>query len=177
VTRLRDWWEQPLSRRAQRTIVAAATVLLLTFALLILLAPSSASRRPARPAATFDPPPVHTPTPVPTSPPLRDVETGPPAQPAVVRAARVFVTRYLAWQYGHDAVLRDAPATRALLRTLHAQHPRVPAAQRRVRVTFHVELAGARAVVANVTAGRAVFTISLALRREHGEWVVSAMSL
>jgi hypothetical protein len=178
MTRLRDWWDEPLSPRAQRRIAAGLSIVLLLFALVLLLAPSSAPpRRQARPAPTFDPPSARVPTPVPTVTARHDSEPGPARQPGVERAARVFLNRYLAWQYGHDDVLHGVPATRALLRTFAAQHPRVPAAARRLHVTFHARQAGARAVVANVTAGRDVFTISLALRRVHGQWVVSAMSV
>jgi hypothetical protein len=118
-----------------------------------------------------------TPTPTVTSVRRAPVESGPVRQPQMVRAARAFLTVYLAWQYGH-ATAHHLPAASGTLKSrLVRQHPRVPAAARRWRVRFRTMQAGARVVVATVHAGRQTYTVSLALTRTDGGWVVSAIAV
>lgn len=122
---------------------------------------------------------TRTPTPSPVATPARraPTEPGPVRQPQMIHAARMFLTVYLAWQYGH-ATARHLPAASSSLRDrLARQHPRVPAAARRWRVRFRTMQAGARVVVATVRAGRQTYTVSLALTRTDGGWVVSAIAV
>lgn len=95
----------------------------------------------------------------------------------MIRAARMFLSVYLAWQYGH-ATAHHLPAASGSLRDrLARQHPRVPAAARRWRVRFRTMQAGARVVVATVHAGWQTYTVSLALTRTDAGWVVSAIAV
>ncbi len=117
LTRLRDW---PIAEGERRTAMTAAVVLLAASALLLALtrpghqAPRhvehAASSLHARAAAAHAPP---------------SVGGTAPLTPAVSRAARLFLSSYLGYLYGHTPASQINGATAGLLHSLEDHPPRV----------------------------------------------------
>ncbi len=173
LTRLRD---RPIAEGERRTTMTAVVVLLAASALLLALTRPSprAPRHVERAASSFleHAAAVH-------APPF--VAGAAPLTPGVARAARLFLSGYLGYLYGHTPASRIKGATAGLLHSLEDHPPRVPpGAQARGTRLLSLHSAPAPPGLAGVSAvindgGLVDYPIRLLLARRGGRLLVTEL--
>ena len=192
IDRLRGLLNRPLrDTERRRLFVAAVAVIVLGASALALLdgptphpqpearsspparAPRAPTRAPAEDAAAVEAPSEE-------GAPRPELEGSRADVAATKRAARRFLTGYLAYTYGRRSAHRIAAASGQLRRRLAAHPPRVPASERRrhPRVVLVQSDAVGRVrgeLVAVVRDGARPYTVPLELTRGRDGWKVTAV--